>query len=110
MHENNQNVCDMCGSGSGRCGKCGNMCGFGGGVIIRWVLGILIITWIFSIGMKFGELKANLDQNGYGYSHRVMPMMYSGATGGEGNVTFTTSSIPAAGMMKTGTVQIIKSN
>lgn len=112
MQDNNQNVCEVCGSGNGRCGKCGNMCGFGGNHILRWILGIIIITWIFSIGMRFGELKAQLDQS-YQYGHRAMPMMYSaGQTwpAGDGNVTFTTSAIPAAGMMKAGTVQVIKSN
>ena len=117
MEGNNQNVCEVCGSGNGRCGKCGNMCGFGGKHILRWILGIIIITWVFCIGMKFGELKAGLDRYYYGYSSRsVMPMMY-GAQGawdsGEGNVTFT-SAVPATpvqgSMMKSGTVQIIKSN
>lgn len=107
-------MCDVCGSGNGRCGKCGNMCGFGGRHLIRWILGIIIITWVFSIGMKFGELKASLDQYGYGYDHRVMPMMYSAGAqawpAGDGNVTFTTSAAPVGGMMKAGTVQVIKSN
>lgn len=105
-------MCEVCGSGNGRCGKCGGMCGFGRNHVLRWILGIIIITWVFSIGMKIGELKANLDQS-YGYGHRVMPMMYgatqSGWSGGESNVMFTTSAVPASAV-KTGTVQIIKSN
>lgn len=77
MSENKNNVCDTCGSGYGKCGQCGNMCGFGGGYIVRWILGILIIVWIFSIGMRFGELKANLEESGYGrgYKNKMMPMM-----------------------------------
>ncbi len=117
MEGNNQNRCDVCGSGYGHCGKCGNMCGFGGRHMLRWILGIIIITWIFCIGMKVGELKASLDQSYFGYGHsRVMPMMYGaqGATwsGDQGNVMFTTSSAPASMMtgVKSGTIQVIKSN
>lgn len=79
--------------------------------MLRWFLGILIITWIFTIGMRVGEMKAGMEGR-YGYSHRAMPMMY-GAQGGweEGNVTFTTSAGPmGATGVKGGTVQIIKSN
>ena len=105
MDGNNQNVCGVCGSGNGRCGKCGNMCGFNGNHILRWVLGIIIITWIFSIGMRIGELKASLNSSyGYGYHTRMMPMM-GGAQWGEGNVTFTTSAVPA---VQSGTIQVIK--
>lgn len=102
---NNNNMCDVCGSGYGRCGKCGNMCGFRGNHLLRWFLGIIIITWVFSIGMRFGELKAELggDSYGYGYrSQRMMPMMY-GWQGGSGNVLYTQGT-----PVESGTVQIIK--
>lgn len=97
MNQNN-NVCDTCGSGNGRCGKCGNMCGFGGNHVLRWILGILIITWVFSIGMRFGEIKAYLNQAGYGsYNHKykVMPMMGGASYGGNTDtVYFTQSAMP----------------
>ncbi len=67
MNENNnRNTCEVCGSCAGRCGACGNACGFGGYGIVRWILGIIIITWVFSIGMKIGELKGMLESAGYG--------------------------------------------
>ncbi len=112
MEGNNQNRCDVCGSGYGHCGKCGNMCGFGGRHLLRWLLGIIIITWVFSIGMKIGELKASIE--GYGFGHRAVPMMYglqSGWSGAEGNVMYSTAAAPA--MMtgvKGGTIQVIKGN
>lgn len=111
MQDNQNNRCDVCGSGNGRCGQCGNMCGWRGNSLLRWLLGIIIITWIFSLGMKFGEVKAYLEQSGMGnhmyYRSGVMPMM--GATGLSEAGTFTVSSIAAPAMVKAGTVQI-KSN
>lgn len=82
---NNQNVCGVCGSGNGRCGKCGNMCGFGGNHLLRWFLGIIIITWVFSIGVRFGEIKSQMNSY-YGYGHRSMPIMYfeDGSYSGQG--------------------------
>lgn len=100
MSEKENNMCDVCGSGSGRCGSCGNMCGFGGSHILRWVLGILIIVWVFSIGMKFGEIKAYLDQAGYGrgYNHRTYPMPMMGATGWQGgsDEIYFSQAVPAS--------------
>lgn len=108
----NNNVCDVCGSGNGRCGRCGNMCGFGGRHILRWVLGILIITWVFSIGMRFGEMKAYLDQTGYGYGnhyYRAMPMMGGASwSTGQSDVYFSQAVPTAPAMMTTGTVKVIK--
>ena len=111
MEGNNQNVCDVCGSGNGRCGKCGHYCGFGGRHILRWILGIIIITWVFSLGMKFGEFKSVFggEYGGYGYNRMMrvqsMPMMYGagGVYDTDGNVTFTTATVPSSG-----TVQVIK--
>ncbi len=109
MSDNNQNTCQVCGSGNGRCGSCGNMCGFGRNHILRWILGIIIITWIFSIGMKFGELKAQLDGSGYGYGYkqmRAMPMM-GGASWDQNTVFFSEAgtAIPTSGSVK-----VIKAN
>ncbi len=99
-------MCDVCGSGNGRCGKCGNMCGYGRNSLLRWLLGIIIVTWIFSAGMKFGELKASIDNMGFGpvgfSAARMMPFT-GGTTMSDGNVTFT-SAVPA------GTMKVIKSN
>lgn len=102
MEDKNRNVCDVCGSGmDGRCGKCGHACGFGGRHILRWILGIIIIFWVFSIGMKIGEFKSALEGNSpYYYSHiryGGMPMMYgSGFFDGSSDVIFT-QSMPSAG-------------
>lgn len=111
---NNQNTCGVCGSGNGRCGKCGNMCGFGGYHVLRWVLGVLIITWVFSIGVKFGEIKTYLNSAGYGNNmyYRSMPMMGGttfSAVGGAEDVVFS-QSVPATPGMMTGTVKVIKAN
>jgi hypothetical protein len=82
--------CEVCGSGYGRCGMCGNVCGVGGYGLVRWVLGILIIVWIFSIGMKIGELKGELRSSGYGYGHKqyMRGMM-------QGPGTFYVNSVPS---------------
>ena len=95
---NNQNgICDVCGSGYGRCGRCGNMCGFGGRHILRWILGILIITWVFSIGMKFGEINAALEDHwgkqGGMMMYRAGAPEWTTATAA-GNVMFT-KAVPA---------------
>lgn len=113
MVEKNMNVCEVCGSGNGYCRECGHMCGWRGNNILRWVLGILIITWVFSLGMKFGQMSAYLEQ--YGYSHggnmyyRSMPMMNAGWTGvGPTNFTVSTQALPVNA--ETGVVKVIKSN
>lgn len=102
-----KNMCDVCGSGDGRCGNCGNMCGYGRNNLLRWLLGIIIITWVFSIGMKFGELKGAMERGGYGNHmyYKAMPMM--GGAWGSTDYTLSTISAPA---VKAGTVQVIKSN
>lgn len=107
-----KNMCNVCGSGDGRCGECGNMCGYRGNNLLRWLLGIIIITWIFSIGMKMGEMKAYLEQSGYGRGH--MKFYSTPAMGGAmmKDATFTVSStaVPVSGTTKAGTVQIIQGN
>lgn len=106
---NNNNVCDVCGSGNGRCGRCGNMCGWNGTHLLRWILGIIIITWVFCLGMRFGQMTAGFG-GGYGYGNhmyfRSMPMM-GGATWGATDYTVSTQAVP---MMQAGTVKVIKSN
>jgi len=92
QENNNQNACDVCGSNNGRCGRCGNMCGFGRNHILRWILGIIIITWIFSIGMKLGELKAEL-RGSSSYGHKSMMYGTQGAWS-DGKVMFT-QAMPA---------------
>lgn len=77
MTEHNKVMCEVCGTGRDRCVNCGSSYGLSGTSIARWILGIIIITWVFSIGMKIGEVKGALDV--YGYSgqkyYRSMPMM-----------------------------------
>lgn len=78
MEENNKqhshtNTCDMCGRNGNMCYGCNRF------HILRWILGIIIITWIFSAGVKFGELKAALGGDRYEYSRNMMygdNMMY----------------------------------
>ncbi len=104
-----KNMCEVCGSGDGRCGSCGNMCGYRGNHMLRWLLGIIIITWIFCIGMKFGEFKAQVYGGGYGnhmyFKASGMPMM---GTTGWGNVDYTVSTQAVPSMMTTGAVKVIK--
>ncbi len=112
---NNHNYCNTCGSGNGRCGSCGNMCGFGRHNLLRWFLGILIIIWIFSIGVKFGEIKAYLDSSGYGNHmyYRSMPMMGGAsfsAVGGAEDVVFSTATTKAMPAGTAGTIKVINAN
>ena len=75
-----------CGGGCG--GKSCNMftCGTGGScghgnmkfLLVRWILGILIILIVFSLGMRIGEFKGQIE-SGYsgrgGYSQGYPTMM-----------------------------------
>ncbi len=93
MSENNKNnVCEVCGSGNGKCGMCGGVCSVGGYGLIRWILGIIIITWVFSIGMKIGELKGMLDGGGYGKGmhYKSGQMMFSNG----GQDVFYSTAVP----------------
>jgi hypothetical protein len=100
-----KNMCEVCGSGDGRCGNCGNMCGYGRNNLLRWLLGIIIITWVFSIGMKFGEIKGAMERGGYGYGMgghmKVMPMM--------GGASYSVSTMSAP-VDTTESVRVIRSN
>lgn len=45
--------------------------------ILRWVLGLLIIFIVFSVGVKIGEFKGSIEGDwGYGYGHRGMMIRY----------------------------------
>lgn len=106
--EGNNKTCAVCGAGAdSRCGACGMGRGYMGNQILRWVLGILIITWVFSIGVKFGEIKSMLNAYspyGYGSVHMrgaSMPMMtWTSGVPVEKDVVFTTSGVPASGAVK----------
>lgn len=108
------NVCEVCGSGNGYCRECGHMCGWRGNNLLRWLLGILIITWIFAIGMKFGEMKAYLQQAGYGRHNqnvmfKSMPLG-GGATwtaGAPANFTISTDG-KTGGFVETSAVKVIQ--
>jgi hypothetical protein len=55
---------------------CGAWCGCGHRhLILRWILGLVILVFVFSFGMRLGEIKAAFEYGGYGsmgYSHRSM--------------------------------------
>lgn len=74
----NKNMCEVCNNHSGKC--CGRFhqqyC------ILRWVLIIVVVLMIFSLGMKVGEIKGMFESQ-YGSLHRNVrygfgPMMYQG--------------------------------
>ena len=107
MDENKRDNCDVCGAGpAGRCGSCGMYRNYFGHKVLRWVLGIIIISWIFSIGVKFGELKVMIEQNspyGHNFMMRVSPpILYSGQAieGNAGNMMYS-QTVPA------GTVKVV---
>ena|SRR3989344_510700 len=58
------NDCFLCGDGKGH-----------GNFVLRWVLGIVILVAIFSLGMLVGELKSTL---GYGGGYGGYGMMGRG--------------------------------
>lgn len=99
-----KNMCEVCGSGDGRCGECGNMCGYRGNNLLRWLLGIIIITWIFTIGMKFGELKAQMDGGNHMYFRSMGVPVSGSAMMNNADFTISTQAMPA------GKVQVIKTN
>lgn len=112
--QENKNNCQVCGAGEGGyCGSCGMSRNYFGNHILRWILGIIIISWVFSIGMKIGELKAMIETSRFGNNmmFRTAPTMgwsTAGTMMQDGNVTFT-QAVPATGV-KGGTIQVIKSN
>ncbi len=63
--------CSWCGHGDGQGGH-GHR--HGGHFIFRIVLAIIIVVIAFSVGIKLGEIKAELYYAGYGYSpmHSMM--------------------------------------
>ena len=78
--ENTGSSCMFC--------KRGKFCGQNGMhrgcFVIRWVLGLLILWAVFMGGVKLGELKGMIDQDGFGrhnrsgYGYYSMPMMRGG--------------------------------
>jgi hypothetical protein len=55
---------------------CGKWCCNGKGYIwARWILGILILAVVFSLGVKLGEFKSAI----YGYGHGIKCGMYRSA-------------------------------
>ena len=65
---------------SGWCKKL--CCGGGRHIFLRWILGILILVAVFSLGIKVGEFKSLVD-GGYGgrferNRHYGAPMMFYG--------------------------------
>ena len=65
-------VCPMC-----KGGVCfgHSMYGYGCGCghrAARWVLGILLIVFIFCAGFWFGNMSAIFHSNGYGYGYGMM--------------------------------------
>ena len=108
-----KNMCEVCGSGNGRCGECGNMCGWSGNNLLRWFLGIIIIVWIFSMGVKFGEMKAYLEQAGYGRGAHMKvfsaPAMGMTSMMNDASFTVSTQAAPATAV-KAGAVHLIRAN
>jgi hypothetical protein len=102
MDDNKKNdyYCGVCGSGpNGKCGVCGMGRGYFGHSILRWILGIIIISWIFCIGMKIGEWKTEVEfgsSSYHVYRYGAMPMMYGAQGGQSGNVFFSSAeAVPA---------------
>jgi hypothetical protein len=69
-------LCRGCGGmGKGKC--CFGMCGGGHRfIILRIIIGIIILIFVFALGVKLGELKASLVGSSYGY-----PTMGGGSWG-----------------------------
>lgn len=115
----NKNTCQVCGNGE-YCGACGTKSNYMLNNVLRWILAIVVISWVFCAGMMFGELKARVDfSSPYGSGNHMFlrgaPAMgwtsvSSAGTAGE-NVTFTASSaMPATAIkaIKSGTVELIE--
>lgn len=65
MEEGTCNGCKNCGAGC----NCGRMHGYCGHPLLRILLALVILTFVFVAGIKLGELKAEL---GMGYEHHYM--------------------------------------
>ena len=82
MEENKKEQTECCGN---ICeGKwCKKWCGMGKGCpIFRWILGVIILIAVFSLGIKVGEFKSSIYGYGGGFGWRmhrgVYPMMFYG--------------------------------
>ncbi len=76
------NVCNSCGA----CGMCGNnmgCCGWHGRhmrhSVLRWILGLIILGIVFSVGMKIGEFKGQIEAGWYGGMMSRGVMEYGGS-------------------------------
>lgn len=80
--------CSWCGHGygEGQGGHGDHRHFHGGRFILRIVLMIIVIAIAFSVGVKLGEIKAELYYSGYGYSpmHSMMGGWYGNGSGGYG--------------------------
>ncbi len=48
-------------------------CGVGGKCLVgRWILGIVILLAVFSLGFKLGEFKSRVENGESGYGRRMM--------------------------------------
>lgn len=57
----------MCSEGNRGCqNMCGMLCG-GRHTMVRWILGIIILAFVFGAGIKLGEFKERVRGSGYGY-------------------------------------------
>lgn len=65
------NGCKNCGMGC----NCGGMHGYHGHPVLRVLLALVVLTFVFAAGIKLGELKAEL---GLGYEHHDMMMERGG--------------------------------
>ncbi len=96
MEQNtNQNSCEVCKGHMGNCsGKYHHQYG-----LLRWVLVIVVVYMIFSLGMKVGEFKGMLggEYGGGSYRHGYGKMM----RGGQWDVvTPTATAQPAPAVLK----------
>ena len=75
---NTCNGCRSCGTGC----DCGRLHGYGGHPILRVLLALVILLFVFIGGIKLGELKAELGMAYYG--HQDMMMGHYDGYGGMG--------------------------
>jgi hypothetical protein len=69
------------------CGMCGGYYTNGhrmGITLLRWLLGIIVILMVFSLGVSIGEFKGEVMGGGMMYRHNMMygnemPMMVTGS-------------------------------
>ena len=109
--EYTEEECEMCEGYHGGHEGCGGGCRHMHGMrcrhfLLRWVLGVLILAFVFGAGVKLGEFKERVWSNGYG----MMDRGYGTPTTGYGMMRWNGSASQTDDQYRYGMMQVPRVN